>query len=96
MDPGSVAALSNLTDDITAIVIVMFAVTGLAWVVGQYIKYRSAGKSRPEELAALDRMSQTAQRLERRVAALERVLDAEAPAWRNTLHDEGGRYEHTG
>ena len=93
MDPGSLAAFSNLTDDITVIIIVMLA----AWVLGQFMKYRSGRKMAPDETAALERMSQTAQRMERRVAALERILDAEAPAWRatpqeDTMQQDGGNH----
>ena len=100
MDPGSVAAFSNLTDDVTTLIVVMFAITAAAWVLGQYMKYRAARRMQPDETAALDRMSQIAQRMERRVAALERVLDADLPSWRNTTpeemkQDDGGRHGHT-
>jgi phage shock protein B len=54
------------------------------WLIFHYITVwktqRNAGRA---DEGAMTRMSETARRLESRVAALERLLDAEAPGWRS-------------
>ena len=53
------------------------------WLIFHYVTVwktqRNAGRADP---GALNGMSETARRLEARVAALEKLLDAEAPGWR--------------
>ena len=54
------------------------------WLIFHYITVwktqRNAGRADP---GAMNAMSETARRLESRVAALEKLLDAEAPGWRS-------------
>jgi phage shock protein B len=54
------------------------------WLIFHYITVwktqRNAGRADP---GALNGMWETAHRLENRVAALEKLLDAEAPGWRS-------------
>jgi phage shock protein B len=56
-----------------------------AMVALRYLKFKSqtAGQMNAQEVSALEQMAETAQRLERRVATLERILDSEVPAWRD-------------
>jgi len=51
----------------------------------RYMKYRqhTAGQMSTQDVSALEQMGDLAQRLERRVATLERILDNEAPSWRD-------------
>ena len=54
------------------------------WLIFHYVTVwktqRNAGRADP---GALNTMSDTARRLEDRVANLEKLLDAEAPGWRS-------------
>ena len=54
------------------------------WLIFHYVTVwktqRNAGRADPH---AVNAMSDTARRLEERVAALEKLLDAEAPGWRS-------------
>ena len=54
------------------------------WLIFHYVTVwktqRNAGRA---DQGALNAMSDTARRLENRVAALEKLLDAEAPGWRS-------------
>ncbi len=54
------------------------------WLIFHYVTVwktqRNAGRA---DQGALNTMSDTARRLEDRVAALEKLLDAEAPGWRS-------------
>jgi len=54
------------------------------WLIFHYVTVwktqRNAGRADP---GAFHTMSDTARRLEDRVAALEKLLDAEAPGWRS-------------
>jgi phage shock protein B len=54
------------------------------WLIFHYVTVwktqRNAGRADPR---AVNAMSDTARRLEERVAALEKLLDAEAPGWRS-------------
>jgi phage shock protein B len=54
------------------------------WLIFHYVTVwktqRNAGRADP---SALNGMRDTARRLEDRVAALEKLLDAEAPGWRS-------------
>ena len=53
------------------------------WLIFHYVTVwktqRNAGRA---DQGAMNAMSDTARRLEARVAALEKLLDAEAPGWR--------------
>ena len=54
------------------------------WLIFHYVTVwktqRNAGRA---DQGAMNAMSETARRLETRVAALEKLLDAEAPGWRS-------------
>jgi phage shock protein B len=54
------------------------------WLIFHYVTVwktqRNAGRA---DEGAIKTMSETARRLENRVAALEKLLDAEAPGWRS-------------
>ena len=53
------------------------------WIVAHYLaRWRSSRKLSAEDEKALGELYQAARRMEARIDALERVLDAEAPGWR--------------
>ncbi len=72
-----------MSDNMTSLLIVGLCIAG--WVLNRYLKLRMrAGNGvTAQEMAAIDQMAQLAARLEQRVITLERILDAEAPAWRS-------------
>ena len=69
-------------DDVTAMIIVAISVGGCFWLIAQVLKHRAAAKIPPAEAAMLEQINRIAQRMEGRMNAVERILDAEAPAWR--------------
>lgn len=72
-----------MLDNLTGLVIPL---AGILMVVAlRYMKYKqnTAGQLNAQEQAALERMAEIAQRLEKRVMTLERILDSEVPSWRN-------------
>jgi phage shock protein B len=72
-----------MIDDLTSVLIVFAGVFMIVALRYLKLKTQTAGQMSVEEAAALERFSATAQRLERRVATLERILDAESPSWRD-------------
>jgi phage shock protein B len=70
--------------DITTILLAVFVVFGPAWLLfrflGQLVASRGLNK---RDAAALDQIAAIATRMESRMDAVERILDADSPAWRN-------------
>jgi phage shock protein B len=64
--------------------IIFMAVVAPLWVIFHYLtRWRSAkGLSREDE-AMLAELWASAERMEERIATLERILDAESPDWRS-------------
>ena len=64
--------------------ILFMVIVAPLWLIFHYVTVwktqRNAGRADP---GAMDTMWGTARRLEDRVAALEKLLDAEAPGWRS-------------
>jgi phage shock protein B len=72
-----------MSDNLTAIVLAALVVLGPTWITFHYLyKFRSSKAMSARDVAAFDALSQTAARMEARMATLERLLDAEAPGWR--------------
>ena len=58
------------------------------WIVFHYLtRWRMSKTMTREDEKILRDLWQTAERMETRVANLERILDAEAPGWRSKQHD---------
>jgi phage shock protein B len=78
-----------MDDNLTAVLIVLISVLGPIWIVFHYrAKGQKAGMLSASDAAVVENLNQTAARLEQRVAALERILDVEVPAWRGS-YDSG-------
>jgi phage shock protein B len=71
-------------DDLTAVLIVFICVWGVVALRWMKVKSQTSGQLGVQEADALAQMAASAQRLEQRVATLERILDGELPSWRNT------------
>jgi phage shock protein B len=78
-----------MDDNMTAVLIVFISVVGPIWLVMHYkYKNRAIGNLSAVDNAQLAQISEIAQRMEQRVVALERILDAEVPAWRGNGADD--------
>ena len=56
------------------------------WIIFHYVtRWRTAKALSAEDERLLGEVWESAQRMETRIHALERILDAEAPGWRSKL-----------
>jgi phage shock protein B len=63
--------------------IIFLVVVAPIWIIFHYITlWRGARRLSGEDEKALGDLWQSAKRMEARIDALEKVLDAEAPGWR--------------
>jgi len=84
-----------MSDNLTCVLLALIVIVVPTWIVFHYaFKARSGRRLNADDAALLDQMNATAQRLEQRVAILERILDTETPAWRGNY--EGGQYGQVG
>jgi phage shock protein B len=73
-----------MDDNLTAVIICLSCTLGPIWLVMHYKYKNRGGQMNSRDIAMLEQISATAQRMEQRVATLERILDAELPAWRSS------------
>jgi phage shock protein B len=82
-----------MDDNLTAVLICLGSVLGPIWLVMHYkYKFRNSGQLSAKDAALVEQIAATAQRMEQRVATLERILDAEIPAWRASPLPPDGFY----
>jgi phage shock protein B len=82
-----------MDDNLTAVLICLGSVLGPIWLVMHYkYKFRAGDRLNSADAALLEQISATAQRMEQRVATLERILDAEIPSWRGSADAAGAFY----
>ena len=63
--------------------VLFLVVVAPIWIVAHYLtRWRRSRKLSAEDERSLGELYEAARRMEGRIAALERVLDAEAPGWR--------------
>jgi len=71
-----------------ALGVIFLVVVAPIWIVAHYLtRWRRARKLSAEDERSLGELYETARKMEARLAALERVLDAEAPEWRSRVGD---------
>ena len=71
-----------------AIVLTVLFLTFVAplWIIFHYVtRWRTTKALTAEDERLLGELWQSAERMEGRIQALERILDAEAPGWRSKL-----------
>ena len=71
-----------------AIVLTVLFLTFVAplWIIFHYVtRWRTAKALTAEDERMLGELWESAERMEGRIQALERILDAEAPGWRSKL-----------
>jgi phage shock protein B len=71
---------------VVAIVAIVFLALP-AMIMHYATEWRKARSPTPDDERLVDDLWKTAQRLEKRVDALETILDKEAPAWRTEYRD---------
>ena len=72
-----------------AVPILLIVVVLPLWMIFHYItKWKSLATLKPETEASFGDLHRTAERLERRLRTLERILDDEVPDWRKRHHEE--------
>ena len=63
--------------------LVFLTIVAPVWIIAHYLaRWRRSRKLSAADEKSLGEIYEIARRMEARVAALERVLDAEAPGWR--------------
>lgn len=75
-----------MSDTLFILAVLFLTFVAPVWIIAHYV---TRGRLRRERAAGQDKtlaeLMETAQRMERRIEALERILDAEAPQWRDQL-----------
>ena len=89
MNAQMLDALNNFTDDICTVMIVLIGVMGPVWLLAQYMKFRAAKQAPPQDAALVAQLTHIADRMDQRMAAVERILDADSPSWRGGNNAEG-------
>jgi len=71
--------------------ILLLAVVAPIWIVAHYVtRWRSAQTLTGEDEKLLQELWESAARMESRIRTLEKILDAEAPHWRDGVAGGGG------
>lgn len=66
------------------LLIIFLVIVAPIWILAHYLtRWRTAKTLSSEEEKLLADLREYADRMERRINTLERILDAEAPHWRN-------------
>jgi len=63
-----------------------------AWMIVKLAKIRAGERLHQNDAAALQDMAARLQQMDRRMAMLEKILDAEVPDWRGNVDQAGGFY----
>ncbi|MEM1081239.1 MAG: envelope stress response membrane protein PspB [Pseudomonadota bacterium] len=76
----------GLGDDFVFVLGILFlVVVAPIWIIMHYATRNSANKKlTSKDEIVLDELHENARKLEDRIHTLERILDADAPEWRNT------------
>ncbi len=68
--------------------ILFMCIVAPLWIMAHYkVRRREAGKLSADEQGALEGLTRAAERMETRIATLEKILDAEAPQWKERWKD---------
>lgn len=88
MDPATLAIMmpfvSRMVEQFCDLAIFMVAIGIPCWAAVKIYRMRAGQKLRGEDAALLQRAMAKLAQVEERMTALEKILDAEVPAWRGT------------
>jgi phage shock protein B len=74
---------------ILGLICVLVLLIGLPWLILHYIvQWRKAGSLKVEDERMLEDVWRAAHTMERRIEALEAILEAQAPGWRRPRESE--------
>jgi phage shock protein B len=72
-----------MPEEMIALFVVAILFIGLPWLILHYVtQWRKAGGLKPDDEHMIEDVWKSAKRMERRIDALEAILDAETPGWR--------------
>jgi phage shock protein B len=73
-----------MSDNLTAVLIVAITVLGPVWITFHFVnRGRAVRQLNAADAATVDQLNQALTQMEQRIITLERILDAEVPAWRD-------------
>jgi phage shock protein B len=79
-----------MDDNLSTLLFFVIVVLGPIWITLHYkYKIRAGNHLNATETAMLAQITATAQRMEQRIATLERILDSEIPNWRGNASPDG-------
>jgi phage shock protein B len=87
MDPVSFALAL-----IAGVIIVAIVIGGPLFIAWQFIKSRAARHMSKDDVALIQKIADIADRMDRRMAVVEQILEDDAPAWRRDNATMGGDY----
>jgi phage shock protein B len=78
-----------MSEQFLPLIAVTMLFIGLPWLVLHYVtQWRKTGALKPDDEHMLEDVWRSAKRMERRIEALEAILDAETPGWRKKYDEE--------
>ncbi len=78
-----------MQEETVAIIAVLILFIGLPWLVLHYVtQWRKANNLSPDGERMIEDVWKSARTMERRIEALESILDSDAPGWRKRHGEE--------
>lgn len=75
-----------MSDYMIVLTVLLLVFVAPLWIIFHYVtRWRTAKALTVEDERMLGELWESAQRMESRIHALERILDAEAPGWRDKV-----------
>ena len=75
---------------LTGVIVVFMVFVAPLWIIFHYrAQRRQAEAMSVDEQASIETLTRIAERLEERVATLEKILDVEQPRWRQSSKEAG-------
>ena len=75
---------------LTGVAVIFMVFVAPLWIIFHYrAQRRQAAEMSTDEQASIETLTRVAERLEERVATLEKILDVEQPRWRQSSKEVG-------
>jgi len=92
VDPANFAIMMDTFDQCLQVVCALGLMGLIVFSIVWIVKIRTGPRLRKQDEAAMREMAARLQRMDSRMAMLEKILDAEVPAWRGNVDNVGGIY----